>query len=485
MSGRHRLAVQSSKMSGRYPMTESGESLDEAVRQLRKELRALREVGLWPAIEKGRLPQLAKLARQAVAKSDPTVAERMTRGSPNDRRRATAEAIRAFIIDTVADPLTGLPEQANAALPDLFALDAPSAEVTPERKQRLEHAVANANYQPSYFDKLAQDWLDRLSERMHKRSREGTVPSPEQKLELPASVPTTYVESPEDAASISDAHANGDGLAAPGPANTAPPTTTDREPVSLDPTMREASRATFDTDPTSPSDEFPDSATPTLPKSAPPSWGQHRRLTLALALCACGAIAALIVILTTARGGAGSGACGPTTAHLFTPPEKFGEEAEVSSTLYIYAPNQAGAQHGWTNTFYPYSHPEEVFHAQETRLLALTNPYPGEGNLTARIGLPSRAALVPNSTCVYRYDKYATGTRYTGTPLQNGLKIDNLRPRESIYVTFRVRLPSDNQKSATFYGAIGPAEDSTLPEDSLLAPTWIAHASSLSLSLTH
>jgi hypothetical protein len=466
MSERHPSVVQSSKMSGRYPMTETDEQLDEAVRPLRKELRVLREVGLWPAIEKGRLRLLAELARQAAAKSDPLVARRITSGSPAARRQATAEAIKAFITDTVADPLTGLPEEANAALPELFALAAPSADATPDNKERLRRAVAKANFQPSYFDKLASEWLALLSKRMHKRSREDAADNPEQQGASPAPVPATYNSSSEDEPdSKPDAHAGGDGSAstAPEPANMVPPARADREPESLDPAVLEVDQDTQpDADTASPSGE-PGSDAPTLPMSDPPSnetlrkpphWTKQRRRRMALGLCSIGAIAALLAVLATTRGGNGGlSTCGPTTAQLYT--------LNNPTTLYMYGPHQEGAEHGWAQQFaYFREEPKhkEVFHPGEVRLVALA--YVNEETrlpVFAKIAL-SGASIVPNSTCLYRAGVYSKGTRYAGNPLlaPKGLKISNLASSARVYITFRERLSLSKDTEAATFASVGP-----------------------------
>jgi hypothetical protein len=184
--------------------------------------------------------------------------------------------------------------------------------------------------------------------------------------------------------------------------------------------------------------------------------GYSAIITYAVALL----VMALAVILPTGGGASTiSGSCGPTTAQLV--PQ---ENLDPWAHLYMYAPHQEGAQHGWSGELaYFLNEPKhkEIFHPGETRLVALSyiNEEP-DMPVVAKVGLSGGASIVPNTTCLYRDADYSKGTRYAKNPLTQakGLKIEHLASQARVYITFREQLPTSAPEASIVdtYGWIGP-----------------------------
>jgi len=184
--------------------------------------------------------------------------------------------------------------------------------------------------------------------------------------------------------------------------------------------------------------------------------GYSAIITYAVALL----VMALAVILPTGGGASTiSGSCGPTTAQL-VPQENLDSWAH----LYMFAPHQEKAQHGWSGELaYFLNEPKhkEIFHPGETRLVALsyTDEEPGMP-VVATVTLGGGASIVPNTTCLYRDGHYSKGTRYAKNPLTQakGLKIEHLASQARVYITFRELLPANAPEGSIVdtYGWVGP-----------------------------
>jgi hypothetical protein len=226
---------------------------------------------------------------------------------------------------------------------------------------------------------------------------------------------------------------------------------------------------------------------PNLPATEPiparPPLRPRRHWLPVAALCSIVGAAALIAALAT--GDNTPRPCGPTTARLVSL-SPVPSAVESRSHLYIYAPHQFAAEHGWASYSLGYKVPsKEVFRFGEVRQLVLgfhNEANTPKENVIARVGLAQGITLQPGSTCVYR-GAVSAGAYSAGASLvqPTGLRLGTIDPRANVYVTFAVKLPeSSSETSETIYGGIGAAGD--LPE-----PNWYGNqevASSLLLSLT-
>jgi hypothetical protein len=437
-------------MSGGYPMTEHRHEPELTVASLRKDLAALRTDGLRPAIEKERVPLLLWLARRVAAQHDPAGLTRLTTGNVYERRQAAVEHIKALIESVPLD----LPGRGNEAIATLFALDAQSIQTTPEYDERHDEAAAKAGYTRSYLDRrIARDWLDQLAERMYEHYSEYALVNQPDRVSPSVSTPPQRPQTDAAEADVANDQPSDNEGASPG-----------NEPTDH--------RDTEQTD---------QPVAPKLDAAPAPSVSRSSRRPfrsrLAVGILGLATIIGVLIaaIVTSSGGSAIVGGCGATTAQLFNPTTS--ETPEISSAIYMYAPHQEGGQHGWADYFlgYPESH-NEAFHVGEVRLLALSYSNTSSStdrNLIARVALPKGATLIPGSTCLYLNNNYASGIRYTGTPLlaPTGLKIGSLAANVSVYVTSQMRLPTTQSASlANTYGGIGS-------EDVIGESDWTQHVS--------
>jgi hypothetical protein len=205
------------------------------------------------------------------------------------------------------------------------------------------------------------------------------------------------------------------------------------------------------------------------PASALSYPARRRTSVVGGVLLSVAAVAVVLVVIASHHGhGVSEGRCGQTTVQLFDP--RFSETPE---NIYIYAPHQEGARGGWVSSAVnPYeSHHNEVFRFGEARLLAIsylnTSSHP-DRNIIARTAAWQGVSLVRNSACLYRRGIYSSGTRYGVAPLlsQDGLRIGQVAPNESVYLTFKERLPTaaSDLTLDRLYGRIGTEEDVAEPE---------------------
>lgn len=210
---------------------------------------------------------------------------------------------------------------------------------------------------------------------------------------------------------------------------------------------------------------------PALPASGIGFLTRRRTASVALSVLVTAGLVVLIATLTTRPShGASVGSCGSTTAQLFAPPAS----SQSPSDIYIYAPHQEGAREGWADPSPSYitdTKRKEVFRLGETRLLALSYINASsqlEQNILARVAVPQGATLIPNSACLYKRGDYSSGKRYDVSPLlsQPGLKIGSVASSESVYLTFKERLPTApaDPYDVRLYGRIGPEADLVEPE---------------------
>jgi hypothetical protein len=204
-----------------------------------------------------------------------------------------------------------------------------------------------------------------------------------------------------------------------------------------------------------------------------PSRVRHRSVlvgVLVVALVCVGILAA------TRPNGAAASRCGQTKIPL----AKTTSEAE--STLYIYAPHQVNARHGWSESL---SEQTEAVHYGEIRLFAIgfhtVTTSTGE-SIVARIGLPADATLQPSEVCVYRHNRFSSGARYPGKSLlaTTGLQLGSVASNEWVYITFHERLPTITYDAnvARTYGRVGAAAE-------LSQPDWTSTFPPIELQLTH
>jgi hypothetical protein len=226
-----------------------------------------------------------------------------------------------------------------------------------------------------------------------------------------------------------------------------------------------------------------------IEQPAPPASGmgflnRWRAASVALSvLVTAGLIMLIAALATRPNHGASARTCGSTTAQLFAPPAS----SESPSDIYIYAPHQEGAREGWADPLPAYvteTKRKEVFRLGETRLFAISynnTSAQSEQNIIARVAVPQGAMLIPNSACLYRRGDYSSGKRYDVSPLlsQAGLTIGSVASSESVYLTFRERLPTatPSLNFVRLYGRVGPEAD-------LAEPEWTREHPYLELELT-
>jgi hypothetical protein len=221
--------------------------------------------------------------------------------------------------------------------------------------------------------------------------------------------------------------------------------------------------------------------TPSVSRPGYLSW-RHTASAVLTALVVAGVAVLIAALATRQHHGASVGSCGSTTAQLFD-----ATSSQAPSAIYGFAPHQEGANEGWTDSFFdPADEPKEkeTFRYGESRLLALSyinTSATTEQNIIARVGLPPKAAVQANSACLYKHGDYSSGTRYGVSPLvsQAGLKIGNVGPGESVYLTFEEQLPATTPyiNLVKLYGRIGP-------EDEVAEPEWTREQGYLELELT-
>jgi hypothetical protein len=414
----------------------------------------LRTEGISSAVKKGKVPLLERLARQVAASSNPSAEAAMTSGSVDRRRQAIAEQIRA-LIKPAADRL---PVNDAEPIAELLALRLRPDDQEPNRQERRENAVAKTDHKPSYFLKVERELLKKLARLMyvHYQTYASESATPEPSEPVQPEVPHEKAPLHNDSSTEAEAETS---IAHEQPAKTESACTPDTE-APVEPEHEE-----------------------TLQASKPAVRGPSRRVRYLATLIAAIVVAAVTFVLATDRGGIiTAGSCGATTAQLFSP----GSSVTTPSAIYIYAPHQEGAQHGWANAFAGLlSEPrqKEVFRAGAVRLLALSyhnqSASTTEKNLIARVGLPQGARLQPNSTCLYHANNYASGDRYSGTPLlgSTGLSVGNVAPNEYVYVTFEAQLPRHAELTTNIYGGIDDQAE-------LGGGDWTQKVSHIQLELT-
>lgn len=183
--------------------------------------------------------------------------------------------------------------------------------------------------------------------------------------------------------------------------------------------------------------------------------------------------AVLLIVKATSGAGATSGRCGAPAAQF---------PRGLTSNIAFYAPSVSNTLERWSGGA---TEQRETVRYGAVRLIALqaaNSTLETEHNLIARIGLPPSATLESDTTCVYRNDNYMRGTRFAGSSLisSDGVRIGSLAPKQTVYVTFKERLPTVGRPGnvATTYGAIAP-------ESEIDGPEWTAdNASRLEIELT-
>lgn len=428
-----------------------------------RELKVLRKIGLYPAIEKGKLPLLSWLARQVAAKDDPTALELMMSVTSDARRRATAEQTRR-LIEPVTRATTELPENGAQAIDKLFALHATSVEDTPENEIRHNEAANAIPYSTKTFKRyIVAPLLTKLADAMYDHYYGYAIDQEPEPVIDETSEPV-QPEAPNETTpngGDSSTEAEAETLIAP------------KQPTETD------AAETLDTElPVEP--EHGETPQPSEP---PVFRGPSRRVRYLAPLIAAIGVAVLVFVLATDHGGIfTTGKCGSTTAQLFSS----GSSVTTSSAIYIYAPHQEGSQHGWANSFAVLlgePKQKEAFRTGEVRLLALSyhnqSASTTENNLIARAGLPQGSKLQPNSVCLYRGSNYSSGISYSGTPLleSTGLSIGNAAPNEYVYITFKAWLPKRAELNADIYGGIGDQAE-------LGSPDWTQKVSHIQIELT-
>jgi hypothetical protein len=190
-----------------------------------------------------------------------------------------------------------------------------------------------------------------------------------------------------------------------------------------------------------------------------------RRLLAALGACLVAGAALLVAVLSS--GSITPRHCGPTGLQ-FISQVAVPDDPEKPSNLFVYAPRQVSNEEGWASYSLSWKGgAKETFHANETRLLALT--YHNELNepvthLLARVGLSEGAVLQPNSVCIYENPAHIGKASPGNALVHAGLRLPTVPPYSPVDITFEIKLPpSPNQHEAEAYGAIGyPSEVSGL-----------------------
>jgi hypothetical protein len=205
--------------------------------------------------------------------------------------------------------------------------------------------------------------------------------------------------------------------------------------------------------------------------------GSKRSLPAVLVVCLIAGTAILIAAL--ASGNTASRHCGPIPLEHI---KSAGPGALFNgrTLAFIYAPHESAAEHGWP----PYistTAARERFHFGESRIMALAAANASntaETGTIARLGLPPRARLQSDSTCIYR-SPTRLGVASAGTALveSSGLKLRSIAAHTAVYLTFIVELPPPStEHQITTYGVIGPASE--YPE-----PNWYSSIAVGSLTL--
>lgn len=424
-------------MTGRPPIPLTEENL-------RAELAKLRHDGLWPPLIKRRLPLLSWLARQ-VATTDIAVIKQMDSDDDRVRHEATGAAIKQ-LIESAAKDVVNLGDK---GIPPLFGFELPYPERASAPK-RYEAAHATTFHGATYIARtLAIEWLDDLAVRMYEccasyardddiaHDAEATEDegqsAPQEALapELPAE-PYSHTETPADE-SDEDHEA---------PCEILP--SADAEPSSQ---------------PEPPPPERD------LPAASLPHHRDRLRLWASIASAAAVAVLLILLVLPGPLKDAFGGSCGSTTA-LHLPITTNGS----NTILYMYAPHQKEARHGWSYGIIEPSR-QEPMQGGETRPFALVYHAEKGEPAMARVALPSGASLKPNSVCVYRHGDASTGQSHTAKSLLTGLAIGNVAHNDVVAVTFDATMPSlpSDISVIRFYGLI--ASPSTIAE-----PNWIENS---------